>query len=62
MAAYPKNVIVFDGDPTAHVKTMRTLIESLRKHNLKVSPSKAVVPLLFSSCRPPPLSTGPWSG
>ena len=34
-------VIVFDSDPTAHVKTTRALFERLRKHNLKLSSSKA---------------------
>ena len=40
-AAYLHDVIVFDSDPTAHVKTMRTLFERLREHNLNFSPSKA---------------------
>ena len=35
------DVIVFDSDPTAHVKTMRALFDRLRKHNLKFPPSKA---------------------
>ena len=43
VAAYLDNVIVFESDPTAHVKTMRGLFERLRKHNLKLSPSE--VPL-----------------
>ena len=41
VAAYLDDVIVFDSDPTAHVKTMRTLFERLRRQNLKFSPSKA---------------------
>ena len=41
VAAYLDDVIVFDFDPTAHVKTIRALFESLRKRNLKLSPSKA---------------------
>ena len=41
MAAYLYNVIVFECDPTAHAKTMRALFECLRKHDLKLSPSKA---------------------
>ena len=41
VAAYLNDVIVFDSDPTAHVKTMRTLFERLRTHYLKISPSKA---------------------
>ena len=36
-----RNVIVFDSDPIAHVQTIRSLFERLRKHNLKLSPSKA---------------------
>ena len=35
------SVIVFDSDPTAHVKTMHALFERLLKHNLKLFPSKA---------------------
>ena len=35
------DVIVFDSDPSTHVKTIRALFERLRKHNLKLSPSKA---------------------
>ena len=41
VAAYLDGEIVFDADPTAHVKTVRTLFERLRKHNFKFSPSKA---------------------
>ena len=41
VTAYLDDVIVFDSDPTAQVKTMRTLFERLRKHNLKSSSSKA---------------------
>ena len=41
VAAYLDDVMVFDSDPSAHVKTIRALFERLRKHNLKVSPSKA---------------------
>ena len=41
VAAYLDDVIVFDSDPTAHVKAIRALFERLRKHNLKLSPSKA---------------------
>ena len=41
VAAYLDDVIVFDSDPTAHVKTRRALFERLRKHNLKLPPSKA---------------------
>ena len=32
---------MFDSDPIAHVQTMRSLFERLRKHNLKHSPSRA---------------------
>ena len=35
------DVIVFDSDPIAHVQTIRSLFARLRKHNLKLSPSKA---------------------
>ena len=41
MAAYLHDVTVFDSDPIAHVQTIRSLFERLRKHNLKFSPSKA---------------------
>ena len=41
VTAYLDNVIIFDSDPTAHVKTMRTLFVRLRKHDLNVSTSKA---------------------
>ena len=41
VAAYLDDVIVFDSDPVAHVRTIRSLFERLRKHNLKFSPSKA---------------------
>ena len=41
MAAYLDDVIVFDSDPIAHVQTIRFLFERLRKHDLKLSPSKA---------------------
>ena len=40
MAAY-LNVIVLDSDPIAHVQTIRSLFERLRKHSLKLSPLKA---------------------
>ena len=41
IAAYLDDVIVFNSDPSAHVKTIRALFEQLRKHNLKLSPPKA---------------------
>ena len=41
MAAYLDDVIVFDSDPIAHVQTIRSLFDRLRKHNLKLSLSKA---------------------
>ena len=41
VAAYLDDVIVLYSDPTAHVTTTRALLERLRKHNLKLSPSKA---------------------
>ena len=34
-------MIVFDSDPSTHIKTIRALFERLRKHNLKLSSSKA---------------------
>ena len=41
MAAYLDDVVVFDSDPIAYVQTIRSLFERLRKHNFKLSPSKA---------------------
>ena len=41
VAAYLDDVIVFDCDPIAHVPTIRSLFERLRKDNLKLSPSRA---------------------
>ena len=41
VAAYLDYVIVFDSDPIAHVQTIRAPFERLRKHNFKLSPSKA---------------------
>ena len=41
VTAYLDDVIVFDSDPEAHVRTIRSLFERLRNHNLKLSPSKA---------------------
>ena len=41
VAAYLDDVIVFDSDPVAYVRTIFSLFERLRKHNLKLSPSKA---------------------
>ena len=40
VAAYLDDVIVFDSDPVEHVRTIRSLFERLRKHNLNISPSK----------------------
>ena len=40
VAAYLDDVIVIDSDSTAHIKTIRTLFERQRKHNLKLSLSK----------------------
>ena len=39
--AYLDHVIVFDSDPVAHVRTIRSLFKRLRNHNLKLSPLKA---------------------
>ena len=41
VVAYLDDVIVFDPDPSAHAKTIRALFERLRKHIIKLSPSKA---------------------
>ena len=41
VAAHLDDVMVYDTDTTAHVKTIRWLFERLRKHNLEFSPSKA---------------------
>lgn len=42
VAAYLDDAIVFNSDPTTHVKTIRTPFERLlRKHNPKPPPSKA---------------------
>ena len=41
VAAHLDNAIVYESDPSAHLKTIRALFEQLRKHNLMLSPSKA---------------------
>ena len=41
VAAYLDDVIVFDSDPVVNVRTIRSLFERLRKHNLMLSPSNA---------------------
>ena len=41
VAAHLDDVILFDSDPIAHVQTIQSLFERLRKHNLKRSPSEA---------------------
>ena len=41
VVAYLDDVIVFDSDLKAHVKMIRAFFERLRKHNLKLSPSKS---------------------
>ena len=41
VAAHHHHGIVFDPDPTAHVKAIRTFFERLLRYNLKFSPSKA---------------------
>ena len=43
VAAYLDDVIVFDSDPPAHILTIAGLFKKLRKHNLKLSPSKAKI-------------------
>ena len=40
VAAYLDDVIVFSSDPVEHVRTISSLFERLRKHNLKLSLSK----------------------
>lgn len=40
--AHLDDEFVFDCNPTSQVKTMRALLERLRTHNLKLSPSKLV--------------------
>lgn len=41
VVAYLDDAIVFESDPSAHVKTIRALFERLRMHNLKLSKSFA---------------------
>ena len=43
VAAYLDDVVVFDPDPGAHVLNFKELFKKLRKHNLKLSPSKAKI-------------------
>ena len=43
VAVYLDDVIVFDADPSLHVANMKAFLLRLRKHNLKLSPSKATV-------------------
>ena len=43
VAAYLDDVIVFDADPPLHVTNMKDFFLRLRKHNLKISPSKATI-------------------
>ena len=38
--AYLDDAIVFDSDPVEHVRTTRSLLECLRKHNRKLSPRR----------------------
>ena len=40
VAAYLDDVIVFDSDPSTHVKIICVLFERLRKHNLSSPPRK----------------------
>ena len=42
MAAYLDDVIVFYSDPVAHVRTILSLFERLRKQNLKLSPEGTI--------------------
>ena len=41
VAAYLDDVVVFDSDPIAHVQTIFSCFERIRKQNLKLFPSKA---------------------
>ena len=41
VATYLDDVIMFDSNPIAHVQTIRSLFERLRKHTRKLSLSKA---------------------
>ena len=41
VATYLYDVVVFNSDPVAHVRTISSPFERLRMHNLKLSPSKA---------------------
>ena len=41
VTAYLDDVTVFNSDPIAHVQTIHSLFERLRKHNITLSPSKA---------------------
>ena len=50
VAAYLGDVIVFDSDPTARVKTMQALFQRLRKQNFKLSPSKARLGATDANC------------
>ena len=43
VAAYLDNVIVFDADPSLHVANMKEVFLRLRKHSLKLSPSKVII-------------------
>ena len=43
VATYLDDVIVFDSDPSVHVHTITGLFKQLRKHNLKLSLSKAKI-------------------
>ena len=50
VVVYLDDVIVFDSDPTAHVKTMRAPFKRLRKHNLKFFPTKARLEAMDADC------------
>ena len=43
VAAYVDDVIVFDPDPSAHLLNIKQQFKQLRKHSLKLSPSKAKI-------------------
>lgn len=62
MDAYLDAVIVFDPDPAAHVLNIKELFKRLRRHNLKLSPSKAKIGApptpISSAARSPPRASG----
>ena len=41
--AYLDDVVKYDDNPEEHVRSMRAFFERLRRHDLKLSPSKATI-------------------